>query len=79
MDCYIITDTKFEVGSIVECEPVGVLEQFDVDGEDHNILAVVSGEQREVDKNVKKKILEFHEHFYDDRPEKILGAEQVIF
>jgi len=44
VDCYLITSDKSTPGTIVECEPVGLLLQ-DEDGEiDHKILAAVPGQ-----------------------------------
>src|SRR6266571_9394132 len=44
VDCYVITRERIRAGSIVECEPIGLLEQ-DEDGEvDHKILAAMPGQ-----------------------------------
>jgi inorganic pyrophosphatase len=44
VDCYLITGEKVMAGSIVECEPVGLLLQ-DEDGEiDHKVLAAIPGQ-----------------------------------
>jgi inorganic pyrophosphatase len=44
VDCYLITSEKVRAGSIVECEPVGLLLQ-DEDGEiDHKVLAALPGQ-----------------------------------
>ena len=79
LDCYVITNKKLTTGEVVECEPIGILQQFEAGGEDHNILALVVGEQREADETVKQNILEFHKHFYDDRPEKNEGCRTGEF
>ena len=44
VDCYLLTRDGVSAGEIVECEPVGLLEQ-DEDGEiDHKVLAVLPGQ-----------------------------------
>lgn len=44
VDCYLITHDPLKSGTIVECEPVGLLEQ-DEDGEvDHKVLAAMPGQ-----------------------------------
>ena len=49
VDCYVITRLSLKAGAIVECEPVGILEQ-DEDGEiDHKILAILPGQDLEID------------------------------
>jgi inorganic pyrophosphatase len=43
VDCFVLSDTPLRSGTIVECEPVGLLEQIE-DGEtDHKVLAVLPG------------------------------------
>lgn len=70
LDCYIITDRKLEMTSIVECEPIGMVEWFEDGEEDHKILAVLQGDEHEVTKEVKDKITDFAEHFFDNQPDK---------
>jgi inorganic pyrophosphatase len=48
VDCYLITHESLKSGTIVECEPIGLLEQ-DEDGEvDHKVLAALPGQDVEV-------------------------------
>ena len=44
VDCYIITKDRLKAGSIVECEPVGLLEQHEGDEIDHKVLASLPGQ-----------------------------------
>ena len=39
VDCYVITNRVLDTGQVVECEPIGLMEQFEDGVEDHNILA----------------------------------------
>jgi len=39
VDCYVITNRVLETGQVVECEPIGLMEQFEDGVEDHNVLA----------------------------------------
>ncbi len=46
VDCFVLTDNRSTSGSIVECEPVALLEQVE-DGEiDHKVLAALAGTSR---------------------------------
>ena len=45
VDCYLITREKVTAGSIVECEPVGLLLQNEAGEIDHKILAVLPGQE----------------------------------
>ena len=43
VDCFVLTDEPLKSGSVVECEPVALLEQIE-DGEiDHKVLAALAG------------------------------------
>ncbi len=44
IDSYIITEKHLPAGSLVECEPVGVLEFFEGDESDQKIISVLPGE-----------------------------------
>jgi inorganic pyrophosphatase len=43
LDCYILTNEGLESGTIVECEPIGLLEQYEGEEVDHKILAALPG------------------------------------
>jgi inorganic pyrophosphatase len=40
VDCYLITQDRLKAGTIVACEPVGLLEQDEGGEVDHKVLAV---------------------------------------
>ena len=44
MDCYILGSGDYRSGSILECEPIGLLEQWEAGEPDHKVLAVLAGE-----------------------------------
>lgn len=48
VDCFVITDRVLRTGQIVECEPIGLMEQFEDGVEDHNVLARPLGESWDV-------------------------------
>ena len=49
VDCFVLTETPLRSGTIVECEPVDLLEQIE-DGEiDHKVLAVPPGTDARLD------------------------------
>ena len=70
LDCYVITDKKLETASVVECDPIGMVEWFEDGEEDHKILAVLKGEEYAVTEEVKAKITGFANHFFDNQPGK---------
>lgn len=70
LDCYVISDKKLMTGSIVECEPIGLVEWFEDGQIDHKILARLVDEQREVDDAVQWKITDFAKQFITCRSDK---------
>lgn len=70
LDCYIITDQKLEHSSIIECEPIGMVEYFEEGKEDHKIFMEPAGEKGEVTDEVRRKLLEFDARYFEGQPHK---------
>lgn len=81
LDCFIITDKALKSGQIIECEPIGLMEQLekswdetkgDVEEVDHNILAVLPGDNPNVvSDELKTRLTDFVLHVFDHiRPNK---------
>ena len=84
VDCYIITHESLEAGSIVECEPIGLLEQ-DEDGEiDHKVLASLPNQSVEVTQELLQEMREFIHRLFAAYPEmhvtvgNILSREEAL-
>jgi inorganic pyrophosphatase len=59
VDCYLITSDQLTAGTIVECEPVGLLLQ-DEDGEvDHKVLAAIPGQDVALGQELLRELQEF--------------------
>jgi inorganic pyrophosphatase len=59
VDCYLITGDKIPSGSIVECEPVGLLLQDEAGEIDHKILAVIPGQDVLVGQELFRELQDF--------------------
>ena len=59
VDCYIITGEALRAGSIVECEPVGLLEQMEGDEVDHKVLARLPGQDVALDQALLEELRSF--------------------
>ncbi|HRY82098.1 MAG TPA: inorganic diphosphatase [Candidatus Moranbacteria bacterium] len=79
IDCFVITAKKLKSGEIVECKPIGILEQFEnswdpkkygIEEIDHNILAALSDEEVNIDDEVKGRLSDFIVHVFDHLPNK---------
>ena len=69
VDCYLITKEKTVAGAIIECEPVGLLEQHEDDEIDHKILAVLPGESMHPSQNDLDDLQAFITTIFSDYPE----------
>jgi inorganic pyrophosphatase len=59
VDCYLITKDKLQAGMILECEPIGLLEQYEDDEIDHKVLAAMPGQDVEVGEELLKELQDF--------------------
>ena len=94
IDVFVITNKKLKSGQIVECEPIGLMEQIekswdksksDVEEVDHNVLAVLVDEKQDViNEEVKSSLTDFVLHVFDhiqkDKTKvgKFLGKEEAV-
>jgi inorganic pyrophosphatase len=69
VDCYLVTNAKVSAGSIVECEPIGLLEQHEDDEIDHKVLAVLPGEDTNLDPVVLDELQTFIKRIFSGHPE----------
>ncbi len=65
VDCFVLTARPLSTGQIVECEPVGLMEQIEDGQEDHNVLAALLDEEAIVDDKTKQILTEFVVHVFD--------------
>src|SRR5271154_4930788 len=65
VDCFVLTKTSLHTGQIVECDPVGLMEQIEDGKEDHNVLAVIRGEEARLDSETEQALAEFVSHVFD--------------
>jgi inorganic pyrophosphatase len=45
VDCFVITQRPLRTGELVDCEPFALMEQTEAGVVDHNVLAVLPGEE----------------------------------
>ena len=79
----MITEQSLKSGDIVECEPIGLMEQIEDGKEDHNVLASLQGEGPKVDGAAQAKLTDFVRHVFDHvegkqiRVGKFLGVHEA--
>ena len=78
VDCYLITGEPLIPGSVVECEPIGLLEQVE-DGEiDHKVLAAMPGHQIELDKELLQKLQDFIYAVFSEFPDVTVRVGRLL-
>jgi inorganic pyrophosphatase len=69
LDCYIITNELLKTGTIVDCEPIGLLEQHEGDEIDHKILARLPGQEVEISPELLQQLQSFIQAIFAAHPE----------
>ncbi|MFZ6015784.1 MAG: inorganic diphosphatase [Patescibacteria group bacterium] len=94
VDAFIITDEHLKSGQIVDCEPIGLMEQMEkswdetkgeIDDIDHNVLMVLEGsDENVVTDEAKECLTDFILHVFDhilpnkNRVGNFLGKEEAL-
>jgi inorganic pyrophosphatase len=78
VDCYLITSDEVTPGTIVECEPVGLLLQ-DENGEiDHKILAVLPGQDVALGPGLLRELQEFIYAIFAKNPDMQVRVGPIL-
>ena len=78
LDCYIITHVNLKAGTIVECEPIGLLEQ-DEDGEvDHKVLAAMPGQHVETGAGLLQELRDFIYAIFAQFPDMRVSVGRIL-
>ena len=78
VDCYLITSDELTAGSIVECEPVGLLLQ-DEDGEiDHKVLGTIPGQNVVVGQELLQELQEFIYTLFAEYPDMQVRVGPIL-
>jgi inorganic pyrophosphatase len=70
VDCFVLTARPLRSREIVDCEPVGLMEQIEDGQVDHKVLAVLPGEEVELDSKTRQSLIDFASHVFDHVPGK---------
>jgi inorganic pyrophosphatase len=78
VDCYVITSDRLTSGTIVECEPLGLLLQ-DEDGEiDHKVLAAIPGQDVALGQELLQELQEFIHTLFTKYPDMRVRVGPVL-
>jgi inorganic pyrophosphatase len=78
VDCFVLSKTPLKSGTVVECEPLALLEQIE-DGEvDHKVLAAPVGEVAMIDDGVLRNITAFVQAVFAHIPGKTMKIGRLL-
>jgi inorganic pyrophosphatase len=78
VDCFVLTDRPLAAGSVVECEPIALLEQVE-DGEiDHKVLAALPGSGSALDEATLAKLRNFIAGVFAHVPGKTMTIGRLL-
>ena len=78
VDCFVLTSEPLTAGTMLECDPIGLLEQVE-DGEiDHKVLAVPSGGSATIDDAVVAALNEFVSGVFSHIPDKRMEIGRLL-
>lgn len=69
VDCYLLTKDGLQAGTIVECEPIALLEQHEGEEIDHKVLAILPNQRIEITPEILKEIEDFIYAIFATSPE----------
>jgi len=78
VDCYLLTSDKMTAGSIVECEPVGLLLQDESGEMDHKVLAALPGQEVELGSELLEELQEFIYDIFSEYPEMEIRVGPIL-
>ena len=78
VDCFVLTPTPLRVGQIVDCEPIGLMEQMEDGVEDHNVLAALPDEPHIVDRCTQELLIEFVHQVFEHVEGKQISVGRFV-
>lgn len=78
VDCFVLTSEPLTAGTILECDPIGLLEQIE-DGEiDHKVIAVPSGASATINDTVIAALKKFISGVFSHIPDKRMEIGRLL-
>ena len=78
LDCFVLTRRPLRTGELVECEVLGLMEQWEDGAVDNNIIARPLGEAEHVTEAVRAALVDFVQHVFEHLPGKVIRAGRFL-
>jgi inorganic pyrophosphatase len=76
-DCYVFSDDRLYSGSVVACEVVGLLDQFESGEPDHKVLAVVAGQTTALPDRALELLQDFIYGIFSEYPDTTVSVGPI--
>jgi inorganic pyrophosphatase len=76
--CFVLTRHALKSGDLVECEVLGLMEQWEDGAFDHNGIARPIGEEQTITAETQAALVEFVRHVFDNVPGKVVRAGRFL-
>jgi len=78
VDCYILTSDPLEAGTVVGCQPVGLLEQAEDKEIDHGVLATLPGQSADLSRELHEKLSSFIRGVFRAFPDTAVQVGRIL-
>lgn len=78
VDCFVVTDRPLASGTIVDCEPIALLEQVEDGDVDHKVLAALPGTSPELGEATLAKLKAFAGSVFAHVPGKRMQIGRLL-
>jgi inorganic pyrophosphatase len=78
LDCFVLTPRRLNPGDVVECEVLGLMEQWEDAVVDHNLIARPLGETAQLTETIQASLIDFVSHVFDHLPGKVVRAGRFL-
>jgi inorganic pyrophosphatase len=76
VDCFVLTASRLRTGQVVDCQVVGLMEQFEDGHEDHNVLAVLPASPVDISEQMQARLSQFVMDVFKHIPGKRIAVGQ---
>jgi inorganic pyrophosphatase len=78
LDCFVLTERRLSTHDVIECEVLGLMEQWEDGAIDHNIIARPVGEPQQITAALEAQLVDFVSHVFEHLPGKVVRAGRFL-
>jgi inorganic pyrophosphatase len=78
IDCYVITNDNLSTDTIVECEPIGLLEIIEDGMVDHKVIAKIPGQEVIIGSELLNQLKTFIYAIFKEYPDATINVGNIL-